>query len=88
VILVIGGLAAGIALVVVFAMFFGNSSSQHLGHYQHMTLTIEGLKQTYSAGEDIDFTQIAKSYGSYCLICQIFHSPKMQSLDRKVLLNA
>lgn len=63
---VIGGLATGITLVVTFAMFFGSSSAHDIGRYSHMGLSIDGLKQTYSIGEEIDFTLTAKGYGKYC----------------------
>jgi len=68
---VIAGLAVGIAFVAMFAMFennsiFGNSPAHNIGRYPYMTLTIDGLKQTYSMGEDINFTLTAKGYGKYC----------------------
>lgn len=62
---VIAGLAVGIAFVVLFASFF-NSATPILQREFHADLSIEGLKDRYSAGERIDFTIRAAGYGAIC----------------------
>ncbi len=69
---VVAGLALGISFVVIFAAVanssFGMSPPSHyIGRYPYMTLTIEGLKETYSKGGPIDFTLNVKGYGTNCI---------------------
>lgn len=68
---VIAGLALGISFIAIFAAVanasFGRSPPLHyIGRYPYMTLTVEGLKETYSTGEPIDFTLNVKGYGTNC----------------------
>jgi hypothetical protein len=69
---VIVGLALGIGFIVIFAAvanasFVSSSPLHYIGRYPHMTLTIEGIKETYSKGETIDFTLNVKGYGTNCV---------------------
>ncbi|MEM3159604.1 MAG: hypothetical protein QXJ74_02355 [Nitrososphaera sp.] len=61
---VAAGLAAGIVLVALFASLFGSTApaDQRL----HVELSIEGLKDRYSVGEQINFVVRAAGYGTVC----------------------
>lgn len=60
----IAGLVIGIAFVVLFASIF---TSSQLSQSDRLTdLSIEGLKDSYSIGEEIDFAIRATGYGIIC----------------------
>ncbi|MEW6604605.1 MAG: hypothetical protein AB1351_07940 [Thermoproteota archaeon] len=60
---VISGLAVGIGFVILFATL---SDDVQPIVYSHYTTTIEGLKDSYSAGEPIDFVVRVTGFGNGC----------------------
>jgi hypothetical protein len=60
---VIAGLAAGIGFVVLFAVMF---SAVETMPRNSGDIAIAGLKDSYPAGEAIDFTVTVKGYGTAC----------------------
>jgi hypothetical protein len=67
---VIGGLVVGIAFVLLFALVMntiGSNPANFIGKYRHITLSVSGLKDSYSAGEPLNFTLNASGYGAHCI---------------------
>lgn len=65
---IIAGLAVGIAFVIAFAFIFGSyPPSQPLAQGHFLTLEINGMKETYNAGEKIDF--VFRAYGYEQNLC-------------------
>lgn len=62
---VIAGLAAGIFFVVIFASIF-YSPNPIVQKMYYSDVSIMGLKDTYQAGEKIDFSIRANGYGTVC----------------------
>jgi hypothetical protein len=65
---VIAGLAVGILFVVLFASFTNanESESRLIGKYPHFTLSVGGLKDSYSVNEPLNFTLTVSGYGAMC----------------------
>lgn len=69
---VLSGLAVGAAFVLLFGSYMssvvGSSPPAHfIGKYPQITLSISGLKDSYSVGEPLDFTLDASGYGTNCI---------------------
>lgn len=73
---VIVGLAAGIGFITLFALMFFSPNSAVTADEQeeeeYVTLSIEGLKSTYSPGEPIVFTVRAQGVSDGGIACNSF----------------
>lgn len=88
---VIAGLATGIAFVIVFALLF-SIASPILHRSFNIVLALEGLKDRYSVGEQIDFNIRATGYGTHCgyPIAQIMNIDKneiVRTIDNGIDVN-
>ncbi len=66
---VIIGLIAGIALVIIFSTSdIGSTENSNpiFPQSNHVTVVVEGLKDSYHAGEPIRFDVRVEGYGYYC----------------------
>src|SRR6185503_13288643 len=67
---VIVGLATGAAFIVVIAILFVSFTNQSTvfftNHNHHFVVSVAGLKDSYEAGESIDFVLRIKGFGDTC----------------------
>ncbi|MEP0823939.1 MAG: hypothetical protein HRF40_00485 [Nitrososphaera sp.] len=78
---VLFGLAVGAAFVLLFGLFMNtvagsNPPAYFIGMYPQATISISGLKDSYSVGEPLNFTLSASRYGTNCI-----EDPEIQIAD-------